>query len=97
MSGEKDKGLGDLLKKVVSSNTIENIGGLLETAKNTKDDLVGLAKGELKSYLEKINVSKEVDRILDNYDIEVKGTLSFKKKKNESTKSSKTAKEADEE
>lgn len=97
MSGEKDKGLGDLLKKVVSSNTIENIGGLLETAKNTKDDLVGLAKGELKSYLEKINVSKEVDRILDNYDIEVKGTLSFKKKKNESGKASKTAKEADEE
>lgn len=99
MSNEKDKGLGDLLKKVVSSNTIENLGGLLESAKNTKDDIVGLAKGELKNYLEKINITKEIDRILETYDIEVKGTLSFKKKKDAATKTSKSTKnsESDEE
>ncbi|GEM_PF-5007094 len=89
MSNDKDKGLGDLLKKVVSANTLENLGGLLETAKNTKSDLVTLAKSEFKTYLEKINISKEIDRILDNYDIEVKGTLSFKKKKS-ATKTTET-------
>ena len=78
---DKDKTIGNLLKKVVNSNAMENLGDFIETAKNTNSDLVGLAKTEVKSYLEKINISKEIDRILDNYDIEVKGTLSFKKKK----------------
>ena len=96
MSNEKDKGLGDLLKKVVNSNAMENLGGLIETAKNTKSDLVGLAKSELKTYLEKINITKEIDRILETYDIEVKGTLSFKKKKGAEEKSTMKTKQDEE-
>jgi hypothetical protein len=59
----------------------EMIGSLLENAKNTKTEFLGSIKNELKTYLDKIDVSKEIDRVIENYDVEVNAKVSFKKKK----------------
>jgi hypothetical protein len=59
----------------------EAINSLVQNAKNTKEEFVGSIKNELKTYLDKIDVSKEIEKVLDKYDIEVNAKLSFKKKK----------------
>lgn len=58
----------------------EMINGLLANAKSSRDEFIAGVKNELKSYLDRIDVSKEVDRILDNYDIEINAKVKFKKK-----------------
>lgn len=57
------------------------VGSLVENAKNTKTEFVASVKNELKSYLDKIDISKEIDKVVDKYDFEVKATISLKKKK----------------
>lgn len=57
------------------------VGGLVENAKNTKTEFVSGVKNELKAYLNKIDLSKEIDKVLDKYDFEVKATISLKRKK----------------
>jgi hypothetical protein len=57
------------------------VGSLLENAKNTKTEFVSGVKNELKSYLDKIDLSKEIEKIVDKYDFEVKATISLKRKK----------------
>lgn len=59
----------------------EMVGNLLENAKNTKSEFVSSVKNELKSYLDKIDLTKEIDKIVEKYDFEVKATISLKKKK----------------
>lgn len=59
----------------------EMVGSLLENAKNTKTEFVSSIKTELKSYLDKIDLSKEFDKVAEKYDFEVKATISLKKKK----------------
>jgi hypothetical protein len=59
----------------------EMVGSLLENAKNTKTEFVASIKTELKSYLDKIDISKEFDKVAEKYDFEVKATISLKKKK----------------
>jgi hypothetical protein len=59
----------------------EIVGGLVENAKTTKSEFVAGVKNELKSYLDKIDLSKEVDKIVEKYDFEIKATISLKKKK----------------
>lgn len=68
-----------LLKDVPLPKDI--VGGLVENAKNTKSEFVSSVKNELKSYLDKIDLSKEIDKIAEKYDFEVKATISLKKKK----------------
>lgn len=68
-----------LLKDVPLPKDI--VGGLLDNAKNTKDEFVSSVKNELKSYLDKIDLSREIEKIADKYDFEVKATISLKKKK----------------
>ena len=68
-----------LLKDVPLPKDI--VGGLLENAKTTKTEFVSSVKNELKSYLDKIDISKEIDKIAEKYDFEVKATISLKKKK----------------
>lgn len=58
----------------------EMVGGLIENAKTTKTEFVAGVKTELRSYLDKIDIAKEVDRIVEKYDFEVKATISLKKK-----------------
>ena len=57
------------------------VGGLLENARNTKTEFVTGVKNELKSYLDKIDLSKEIDKILQKYDFEIKATIGLKRKK----------------
>ncbi len=59
----------------------EIVGSLVENAKNTKTEFVASVKNELKSYLDKIDISKEFDKVAEKYDFEVKATISLKKKK----------------
>lgn len=58
----------------------EIIQGLVQNAKLTKDEFLVSAKKEIKSYLERLDLSKELDRVLENYDIEVNAKINFKKK-----------------
>ncbi len=57
------------------------VGSLVENAKNTKTEFVASVKNELKSYLDKIDLTKEIDKLVEKYDFEVKATISLKKKK----------------
>lgn len=57
------------------------VTGLIENAKSTKTEFVAGVKNELKSYLDKIDLSKEIDKIVEKYDFEVKATISLKRKK----------------
>jgi hypothetical protein len=38
-------------------------------------------KNELRNYLDKIDLTKEIDKIAEKYDFEIKATISLKKKK----------------
>ena len=71
-----------LLKDVPLPKDI--VGGLLENAKNTKAEFVSSVKNELKSYLDKIDLSREIEKIAEKYDFEVKATISLTKKKKQS-------------
>lgn len=57
------------------------VGSLVENAKNTKTEFVTSVKNELRSYLNKIDITKEIDKLAEKYDFEVKATISLKKKK----------------
>lgn len=59
----------------------EMVGGLIENAKSTKTEFVAGVKQELKTYLDKIDIAKEVDRIVEKYDFQINATISLKKKK----------------
>ncbi len=59
----------------------ELVSTLLDNAKNTKSEFVTSIKNELRSYLDKIDVSREIDKLAEKYDFEVKATISLKKKK----------------
>ena len=74
-----EESVRSLLKDVPLPKDI--VGGLVENAKNTKTEFISGVKNELKSYLDKIDISKEIDKILDKYDFEVKATISLKRKK----------------
>lgn len=79
--------LGDILKTVVSTGVTaasmgeEAVKGIMENAKQAKSEFMTQAKGELKNWLDKIDLSKEIDRVLEDYDLEVSAKVSFKKKK----------------
>lgn len=68
-----------LLKDVPLPKDI--VGGLLENAKNTKTEFVAGVKNELKMYLDKIDLGKEIDKIVEKYDFQINATISLKKKK----------------
>lgn len=74
-----EESVRNLLKDVPLPKDI--VGGLVENAKNTRNEFVSSVKNELKSYLDKIDLSKEIEKIADKYDFEVKATISLKKKK----------------
>lgn len=68
-----------LLKDVPLPKDI--VGSLVENARNTKTEFVSGVKNELKTYLDKIDISREIDNILEKYDFEINATISLKKKK----------------
>jgi BMFP domain-containing protein YqiC len=56
------------------------VSGLLQNAKESKEEFVKSIKNELKAYLNKIDLTKEIDKLVEKYDFEVKATISLKKK-----------------
>jgi hypothetical protein len=81
----------DAVKGIVQDLPLpkEIVNGLLQNAKNSRDEFISSVKSELKSYLDKIDVSKEIDRVLENYDIEVNAKLKFNKKKKTTSRTKK--------
>lgn len=73
-----EEAVRDLLKDVPLPK--EMVGSLLENAKHTKTEFVASVKNEMRNYLDKIDLSKEIDKIADKYDFEVKATISLKRK-----------------
>ena len=73
----------DAVKNVIQELPIpkELVNGLVQNAKNSKDEFITSVKSELRSHLDKIDVSKEVDRIIENYDIEVNAKIKLTPKK----------------
>ena len=65
----------------------EMVNGLLQNAKQTKTEFITSVKTELKDYLSKVDLSKEVDRIIKEYDIEVNAKIKLTPK-NKTPKSS---------
>ena len=87
----------DAIKKTVGELPIpkELMQGLINNAKNTRDDFIASVKTELKERLERIDVSKEIDRIIENYDMEVSAKIKLtpKAKKKSNGRSSKSSKD----
>lgn len=73
----------DAIKSVLSDVPLPKdiINGLLSNAKNAKEDFVTSLREELRAYFSKIDLKKLTDYVLENYDVEVNASLSFKKKK----------------
>lgn len=59
----------------------EIVNGLLQNAKSTKNEFINSVKSELKDYLSQIDLSKEIDRIIEKYDIEVSAKVKLTPKK----------------
>jgi len=59
----------------------EIVNGLLTNAKQTKEEFIASVKEELKTHLDKVDVSEEIDKVLSKYDIEVEGKIKFSPKK----------------
>ncbi len=74
-----EEGIRTVLKDLPLPKDI--VVGLIENAKSTKTEFVASVKNELKSYLDKIDISKEIDKIVDKYDFDIKATISLKRKK----------------
>lgn len=79
--------LGDIFKTVVSTGVAaasvggEAVKGFVEDAKSAKTELMASAKNEIHNFLEKIDLRREIDRVLEEYDIEVHSKVSFKRKR----------------
>ncbi len=59
----------------------EIVNGLLQNAKNTKTEFITSVKSELHEYLKKVDLSKEIDRIISEYDFEVNAKIKLTPKK----------------
>lgn len=73
----------DAVKNIINDLPLpkEIANGLVQNAKNTKDEFITSVKGELKEYLNKVDLSKEVDRIIEKYDFEVNAKIKLTPKK----------------
>lgn len=59
----------------------EMVGSLLQAAKGTREEVTSSIKNEVKDLLSKVDLSKELRKVLDNYEIEVNAKLNFTPKK----------------
>jgi hypothetical protein len=73
----------DAVKNIIQDLPLpkEIANGLVQNAKHTKDEFISSVKTELKEYLDKVDLSKEVDRIIEKYDIEVNAKVKLTPKK----------------
>lgn len=72
----------DAIKNVLSDLPLPKdvVKGLINQAKDSKKDFIDNIKNEFKLYLDKVDPTKEIDKVLDKYDIEIKANLSFKRR-----------------
>lgn len=72
----------DAVKNIIQDLPLPKdiINGLIENAKDTKSEFVGSVKNELKNYLNKVDLTKEIDKVLQKYDFEVNARISLKPK-----------------
>jgi hypothetical protein len=79
----------DAVKSIIGDLPLpkEIVNGLLQNAKSTKDEFISSVKSELKEYLNKVDLTHEIDRIIEKYDIEVNAKIKLTpKKQDEPTK-----------
>lgn len=78
----------DAVKNIIQDLPLpkELANGLLSNAKNTKDEFINSVKSELKGYLNKIDVSKEIDRIAEKYDFEINAKITLVPKNKKKSK-----------
>ena len=55
--------------------------GLIEQVKVQKKELASSFKSEFKNYLSSINPTKEIDKVLSKYEVNVNATFTFRRKK----------------
>jgi hypothetical protein len=56
------------------------VSGLVQNAKGAKEDFAKSLREEFRKYLSHVDTKKLTDYVLQNYDVEVKASFSFKKK-----------------
>ena len=76
----------DAIKGVLGELPIPKdiVNGLIQNAKASKEEFVESIKNEFKSYLDRVDLTSEIDKVLENYDIEVNAKIKFNKKKSTS-------------
>lgn len=79
----------DAIKNILSDLPLPKdvVKGLINQAKDGKKDFIDNIKNEFKLYLNKVDPTKEIDKVLDKYDIEIKANLSFKRRKDDDSAS----------
>lgn len=89
----------DVIKTLLKENggAQELITGIVKNAKSTRDDILNSIKAEVFNYLKKIDLQSEIEKILDNYDLDVEAKIKFSqkiKKKNVRKKSARSSKKS---
>ena len=72
----------DTIKSVLNELPLPKdiVIGLVQNAKNAKEEFVQSVGEELREYLSKVDPRTLVSEVLDNYDVEVTAKFKFKKK-----------------
>ncbi|MBF0362318.1 MAG: hypothetical protein HQK49_14980 [Oligoflexia bacterium] len=88
---KKEGSVKDVISDLVTSKElIKDISqGIL---KHTKDEIVNSVSKKVKEQLQKIDVQKELQKIIDNYDIEIVSKITLKKKDAKAAKADKADK-----
>lgn len=68
------------------------VTGLIQNAKGAKEDFTTGLRDEFKKYLSRVDTDNLVEHLVENYDVEVNATFSFKKKDDKTTPSGKKKK-----
>ncbi|MDH4466976.1 MAG: hypothetical protein QE271_02890 [Bacteriovoracaceae bacterium] len=73
----------DAIKSLLADGSISKdvLSNFLQNAKGMKDEVVGQVLLEIKNKLAPFKIDQEIDRILQNYDLEVKANIRFQKRK----------------
>jgi hypothetical protein len=72
----------DVVKGVLADLAVpkELLQNLVQSAKSSKEEFMGTVQNGVKEYLNQLDLSKEVGRIMENYDLEMRAKFSLKKK-----------------
>ncbi len=75
----------EALKTAINEKNLplDIVQNLLQNVKGLRDEVFKQVKQELGGYLDKIDVSKELGKILENYDLDVQAKIKFTKRKKE--------------